>query len=122
MKEYWKELAVKYSLHNQLVLNRRVVSVDWDNKRQLYKVQTEDVRSKEVFVEEAQVVISAIGILDVPHHPPELSSITTFKGEHFHSARWADSVDLRNKRVAVIGNSCTAFVSISFLSKLYISR
>ena len=96
-----------------------MVSVDWNNKRQLYKVQSEDVKTKEVFFDEAQAVISAIGILCVPHYPAELSSIEAFEGEHFHSARWDHSVDLHNKRVAVIGNSCSACV-FSFFFCLFV--
>ena len=115
IKAYWKHLATKYSLSDQLVLNRQVISVDWNNERQLYKVQTEDVKTKEVFFDEVQAVISAIGTFCVPHYPAELRSIEAFEGEHFHSARWDHSVDLHNKRVAVIGNSCSAFV-LSFAS------
>ncbi|KAJ3483533.1 hypothetical protein NLI96_g6247 [Meripilus lineatus] len=108
LKAYWKELAKKYSLYDQLVLNRQVTSVDWDHKRQLYKIVSQDTKSKEVFYDEAQVVISATGILYVPFHPPDLDGVKVFKGTTFHSARWDYSVDLHNKRVGVVGNGCSA--------------
>ncbi|KAJ3483527.1 hypothetical protein NLI96_g6249 [Meripilus lineatus] len=117
LKEYWKQLAVKYSLYDQLVLNRQVTSVDWDNKRQLYRVHSQDTRTKETFLEEAQIVISATGILFVPFHPAELEGVKAFKGTTFHSARWDHSVDLHNKRVAVIGNGCSASQFIPIISE-----
>ena len=110
LKEYWKQLAVKYSLYDQLQLNRRVTSIDWDNERQRYRVESVDLSTEKTYIEDAAVVISAIGILSVPHYPQELASITNFRGPTFHSARWDHTVDLRNKRVAVIGNGCSAFV------------
>jgi cation diffusion facilitator CzcD-associated flavoprotein CzcO len=37
-----------------------------------------------------------------------LQGIETFKGEVFHSARWRHDVDLRGKRVGVLGNGSSA--------------
>ena len=43
------------------------------------------------------------------HHPklPDIPGRGTFVGAAFHSARWDDAVDLRAKRVAVIGTGST---------------
>ncbi|KAJ7500487.1 hypothetical protein B0H11DRAFT_1908923 [Mycena galericulata] len=45
---------------------------------------------------------------------PSIPGLGSFKGEMFHSVRWHASVNLRGKRVAVIGNgvSATQFVPI----------
>lgn len=110
LKEYWKQLASKYSLYDQLVLNRQVTSVDWDNQQQLYKITSQDSKSKKIFNDAAQIVICATGILYVPFVPPELESIKKFRGSAFHSARWDNTIDLHNKRVAVVGNGCSAYV------------
>ncbi|KAJ7494248.1 hypothetical protein B0H11DRAFT_2227675 [Mycena galericulata] len=61
----------------------------------------------------AKILISAIGILEVPRFP-SIPGLGSFKGEMFHSVRWHASVNLRGKRVAVIGNgvSATQFVPI----------
>ncbi|KAG2356268.1 hypothetical protein BDR07DRAFT_1380912 [Suillus spraguei] len=37
--------------------------------------------------------------------PYEIPGVRKFQGTWFHSARWPSSIDLQNKRVAVIGNS-----------------
>lgn len=87
----------------------KVVGAEWDASRQLYRVEVQDVRSGIIRVDYANAIISALGILDVPHHPEELKGIhNKFEGEHFHSARWDHDVSLQNKRVAVIGNGCSA--------------
>jgi cation diffusion facilitator CzcD-associated flavoprotein CzcO len=87
-----------------------VLSAEWDNAEQMYHINIEDVLSGTISVTNAEVVVSAIGILEVPRYPPGLEGISDYKGESFHSARWNHDLDLRGKRVAVIGNGCSAYV------------
>lgn len=49
------------------------------------------------------MIISAAGALNTPIFP-KLEGMDTFLGEQFHSSRWQDDVDLRGKRVAIVGN------------------
>jgi cation diffusion facilitator CzcD-associated flavoprotein CzcO len=53
------------------------------------------------------VVIAATGILHQPLYPT-IAGLDTFAGTAFHSARWDHSVDLRGKRVGIIGTGSTA--------------
>jgi cation diffusion facilitator CzcD-associated flavoprotein CzcO len=77
----------------------------------MYHITVQDVLSGAISVTNAEVVVSAIGILEVPRYPPGLKGISDYKGETFHSARWNHSCDLSGKRVAVIGNGCSAYVA-----------
>ncbi|KAF7353947.1 hypothetical protein MVEN_01081000 [Mycena venus] len=112
-QEYWRKLTAKYDLYSRTVFNRLVVSAEWSSKEQLYNIVSEDIASGERFTTTAKILISAIGILEVPRFP-STAGISSFKGEMFHSARWDTGVDLRGKRVAVIGNgaSATQFVPV----------
>jgi 4-hydroxyacetophenone monooxygenase len=56
---------------------------------------------------EAQAVISAVGQLNRPKMP-DIAGTGSFEGPSFHSARWDHSVDLKGKRVAVIGTGASA--------------
>ena len=40
--------------------------------------------------------------------PPEIPGLEQFTGTPMHTARWDASVDLRGKRVAVIGTGASA--------------
>ncbi|TCD69126.1 hypothetical protein EIP91_008602 [Steccherinum ochraceum] len=109
LKAYWKQLSAKYGISGHIVYFTQFTGAEWDSQRQMYRTEITDMRSGETRVEYTNIVISAIGCLNVPFYPEELRGIqTVFKGAHFHSARWNHSVDLRNKRVAVIGNGCSA--------------
>ena len=51
-------------------------------------------------------MIGATGVFTQPK-PPDIPGIDEFAGQTMHSARWDHSVDLRGKRVAVIGTGAS---------------
>ena len=55
----------------------------------------------------ARHVIDATGILTNPKMP-DIPGVETFAGTTLHTARWDHSVDLRGKRVGVIGTGASA--------------
>ncbi|KAL4250045.1 FAD-binding Monooxygenase Superfamily protein [Abortiporus biennis] len=104
---YWKSLAKKYNLYSNLVCGTNVVSAEWDDDQQIYKVTVQDVKSKETREDFANIVISATGIFSTPRYP-EVMGMENFKGAQFHSFEWDHDIDYHDKRVAVIGNACSA--------------
>jgi cyclohexanone monooxygenase len=62
------------------------------------------------------IVITATGVL---HHPavPDIAGLSSFEGVQFHSARWDHSVDLKGKRVGVIGTGSTAAQIVGAIAK-----
>jgi cation diffusion facilitator CzcD-associated flavoprotein CzcO len=106
---YWEGLWRKYDLVSHTKLSTSVSSAEWDGENHRYKVVVKDEKSKEESVVEAEIVIWAIGGFFDPLYPKELESgLGAFKGTMFHSARWRHDVELRGKRVGVIGNGCSA--------------
>ena len=63
----------------------------------------------------ADIVIAAAGRL---HHPviPDIKGADSFAGPQFHTARWDNSVDLRGKRIGLIGTGSTATQVITALA------
>ncbi len=54
----------------------------------------------------AEVLVDATGPLHIKNYP-EIPGMDDFEGALFHSADWDDELDLRGKRIAVIGNGST---------------
>jgi cation diffusion facilitator CzcD-associated flavoprotein CzcO len=106
MYAYWRKLARKYDLYRHISFNRLVISAEWNVKEQIYHIVTQDTMGVESTTT-ARILISAIGILEVPRFP-DISGISSFKGEIFHSARWNTDIELGGKRIAVIGNGASA--------------
>lgn len=111
IQAYWKELSKKYELEKHIVFNTKVVSAEWDVTQQRYNITTENVVSGTRLQTCAPILVSALGLLEVPRWP-DIPGLSSFKGDVFHSARWNKSIDLSNKRVAVIGNGASAYVFI----------
>jgi 4-hydroxyacetophenone monooxygenase len=65
---------------------------------------------------EAQAVISAAGQLNRPR-TPDIPGLDSFAGPAFHSARWDHSIDLKGKRVAVIGTGASAAQFVPEIAK-----
>ncbi|EIW81054.1 FAD/NAD(P)-binding domain-containing protein [Coniophora puteana RWD-64-598 SS2] len=106
IQDYWFALTGKYGLYSNLVFNTRVVSADWDATKHAYAVVIEDVSTGNRLHTSAEIVISAVGVLEQPYLPyKEIHGIDNFKGQSFHCAKWPHEIDLRDKNVAVIGNA-----------------
>ena len=58
------------------------------------------------YVEHANAVISAAGLLNIPAYP-EIPGMDDFKGPMFHGARWDHGLDLAGKTVAMIGTGAS---------------
>ena len=84
-----------------------MTSAKWDDVTQEYEILSEDTVTGEQSRSTAHILISAIGVLETPRFP-SIPGLERFKGEMFHSARWNPDVNLRGKRVGVVGNGASA--------------
>jgi cation diffusion facilitator CzcD-associated flavoprotein CzcO len=100
--EYLHDVAARRGVRQHIDFATRVISARWEDSRQCWTVQTSSGS-----VLECRYLVSATGLLRRPRFP-DIAGRTTFAGSAFHSARWDDSVTLRDKRVAVIGSGASA--------------
>ena len=116
----WERIFRKHNIGKQTHFGANFLRADWNTERQTYLIQFEDVTNpSDNFTFEAEVLISAIGGFSTPLiRPTGLPGIERFQGTCFHSARWDYNVDLEGKRVAVIGNGCSACQFIPKISQV----
>ncbi|KAF9164783.1 hypothetical protein DFQ26_001017 [Actinomortierella ambigua] len=106
--DYLKATARTYNLYDKIKFQTRVVNMRWDEDRQKWTLHW---RNEATGVEGdyvADIVYSCTGLLRIPSIPEEFHD---FKGPMWHSARWDASVDLKDKRVAVVG-CCASGIQI----------
>ncbi|MBK8959017.1 MAG: NAD(P)/FAD-dependent oxidoreductase [Proteobacteria bacterium] len=102
-EKYLNFVADKFALRPHIRFNARIKSAHFDGKTNHWLVETEDGHRART-----RYLVSAVGILSA-HHLPNIPGIDSFQGESFHTARWPkEKVDLRGKRVGVIGTGSTA--------------
>ncbi|KAF9475842.1 FAD/NAD(P)-binding domain-containing protein [Pholiota conissans] len=117
LRVYWENLWLKHDLARHTVLSTSVLGAEWSNENQRYTVEVEDVKTGEKSAVEAEAMFYAVGGFQGPLYPKDLPGREKFKGELFHSARWRHDVILKNKRVGVIGNGCSAAQFIPQISE-----
>ena len=84
-----------------------VLGASWNSAKQRWVVRLKDLKTGQAFVRESDVFISCVGAISVPKDCT-IPGHESFKGEIWHSARWNHDYDYRGKRIAVIGNGCSA--------------
>ncbi|MES2088546.1 MAG: NAD(P)/FAD-dependent oxidoreductase [Pseudomonadota bacterium] len=99
---YLRRCAEKYGILPHIRYDANVVASRFDAETSTWVVSTEDGREFR-----GQVMVSGAGALSNPFTPKTPGS-ETFAGEMFHSAEWRHDLDLRGKRVAVIGSGASA--------------
>ena len=99
---YLNFVVDKFDLRKHMRFNARVSSMHWDATAELWRVQLEQGDAYT-----ARFVVTGIGVLSVPT-PPKYPGMDVFRGESFHTYWWPhEPVDLRGKRVGVIGTGAT---------------
>lgn len=88
-----------------------VMAATYDEARKNWQVQVKNhLGVTETMT--ASVVISAVGVLNRPTLP-KIPGMEKFKGTMFHSAEWKEGVDLKGKRVAVVGTGASSMQIVS---------
>ena len=113
MQAYLVGVAEQFNLRRRIRFNTRVKGMRWDDDRKLWAVTIADAQGEHVV--EANVVINGHGPIN-RWRLPDIRGIETFKGSAMHTANWNPNVDLKGKRVAVIGTGASAAQVVTALA------
>jgi cation diffusion facilitator CzcD-associated flavoprotein CzcO len=97
----------KFSLREHMVFNTSCEGAKWIAKENKWEVIFFDLVSKHRYTQKASIFISAIGSIAEPRKV-KFPGMEDFKGTVFHTARWRTDYNYRGKRMALIGNGCSA--------------
>jgi cyclohexanone monooxygenase len=109
---YFERCAERYRLGPHLRLGTDVVSAQWDEATNAWRLGTSD-GAEYTF----DVVVSAVGLFTRPAMPA-LVEEEPFTGAVVHSARWDTSLDLTDARVAILGTGSTASQLLPEIAKV----
>ncbi len=105
--DYFRSVADRHGLRPHIRFGVTVTEAEWDEARSLWRVRVRSAEGQDQTIE-ASAVITAVGQLNRPRYP-DIPGRNSFSGVSFHSAEWRHDVDLKGKRVAVIGTGASAF-------------
>ena len=101
---YLTRVTDKYNLSDRIDFNTTVGGAVWDEGRKVWTVTAE--RDGKPVTYTANVLIMATGPNNNPNYP-KVENLDAFKGPVMHSARWDHSVDLKGKKVVLVGTGCS---------------
>lgn len=104
---YFRDVMRRHGIEEHVRWRTEVERAEWDDDAQRWRVTTVEPDGTRT-VRTANAIISAVGQLNRPY-VPDLPHLDRFEGPVFHSARWDHGVDLRGKRVALIGAGASGF-------------
>ena len=105
LETYLQQTADDCDVTRHVQFETGLTGAQWDDDAQEWRVELETLNGSES--RSYQVLISAIGQLNVPK-PPPVPGTDRFEGPCFHSSHWPDGLDLTGKRVAVIGTGASS--------------
>lgn len=105
LHDYLEHVCDQFQVRDTIRFSTSVDHIEYQNSTQSWQVQ---IRSEngEVELLEANVVISAAGIFNPPVSP-DIDGLDSWTGEKWHTAKWPEGADLKDKRVAIIGNGAS---------------
>lgn len=106
IRKYYNRVVDKFGVRQSLVYETIVEEARFSRSTGLWTVVTRDLTTGEQTTRTANVFISAVGALSTPSDPP--FDTREFTGTVVHSAKWDDSISLKDKDVVLLGNGCSA--------------
>lgn len=102
--DYLGRVVEEFNLQPKIRFGVQVVAAKWQEDRKCWLTTLQTANGQEQV--ESKFLISAIGQLSDPSMPV-IEGAETFDGPLFHSSAWPEDLDVRGKRVAIIGTGAT---------------
>lgn len=109
IRNYFEDFNTKYGLEKYCKLNHQVDFAEWKEQAGKWHVQVLDLVNHKTIHDDCDVLINAAGVLN-QWRWPDIPGLHDFQGPLIHSAKWDEKVDLKAKRVGLIGNGYVSIV------------
>jgi 4-hydroxyacetophenone monooxygenase len=114
-ERYFNWVADRFGVREDIRFNTEVEKLTWDEEAQLWRIRTRGAEGPQEW--SVNAVIAATGLLSRPA-VPEVPGLERFRGPAFHTARWPADLDVRGKKVAVIGTGATGYQLVPELANI----
>ena len=118
--EIWKYIKMVAEENNfiekYIKLRHKIQKLSWDDDTAQWTVTVENLATGEITENHFDLVINGGGILNKWKWPTGIEGLHDFKGVLMHSAQYNEGMDLKGKRVALIGAGSSA---VQILPNIY---
>jgi cation diffusion facilitator CzcD-associated flavoprotein CzcO len=115
IQDYMLKFANKYGVEKYIQKSTEVLSATWDESTSKWNV---DLKRKDgsTFTDTCDVIVNGAGVIN-KWKWPAIDGLHGFKGKLVHSADWDQSIDWKDKTVAVIGTGSSSIQMVPQLQK-----
>jgi cation diffusion facilitator CzcD-associated flavoprotein CzcO len=106
----------KFDLRKHMQFGIECLTATWNEEKEIWNILFRDTKTNIQYLRKATIFISAVGGISLPRDI-KFPGMEKFQGAIFHTARWDHTCDYRNKRMAVIGNGCSAAQVVPSLAR-----
>ena len=105
IQDYLASKADEFNIRPHIRFNTEVKRVDWQAEAKNWRIEIDGPEGKNAL--DAPILVSAVGQISVAKLPA-IDGIEDFKGALFHSSRWPEGLDVKGKKVAIIGTGASS--------------
>lgn len=105
IQEYLAGKAEEFNIRPHIRFNTEVKRVDWQEETKTWHIEIAGPNGASML--DTPLLVSAVGQISVAKLPV-ISGIDNFKGSLFHSSRWPKGLDIRGKKVAIVGTGASS--------------
>ena len=114
--EYLHETVNEYELKNDILLNHQVDSANWNSERSLWELEIKFNEEKKNMTCNFLFLCGGYYSYSKPHMP-YFKNQDNFEGQIIHPQFWDESLDYKNKKIAVIGSGATAITIVPAIAE-----
>ncbi|PVH70029.1 FAD/NAD(P)-binding domain-containing protein [Cadophora sp. DSE1049] len=115
--DYSKTVGAEFGSERDMVFNREVIKIEWDEAASIWNVTLKDPRTGELSHDWCHIFLNSGGRL-TDGAMPTFPGLENFQGPVMHSSKWDHTVDFKDKTAAVIGNGSSAIQIVPQLQKI----
>ena len=114
--EYLHETIDEYKLKENILLNHRVASANWNSEKSLWELM---IQANDEMLEMTCSFLYLCGgyYSYAKPHMPYFKNQENFEGKVIHPQFWDETLDYKNKKVAVIGSGATAVTIVPAIAE-----
>ena len=114
--EYLHETINEYKLNDNILLNNKVDSANWNSKKSLWELKINVNNDLKDMTCNFFFLCGGYYSYTKPHMP-YFKNQENFKGQIVHPQFWDESLDYKNKKIAVIGSGATAITIVPAIAE-----
>ena len=114
--EYLHETISEYKLNDNILLNHKVDSANWNSKKSRWELKINVNNDLRDMTCNFFFLCGGYYSYTKPHMP-YFKNQENFKGQIVHPQFWDESLDYKNKKIAVIGSGATAITIVPAIAE-----